>query len=89
MKMFRMQWTALFAVIVLLIALLIKPEQLFLVFWKLSLVSLAGWLGYLLDRELFPYARPGDATSSKDQNDQMLRRAIVVGAAMLAYGLAV
>lgn len=36
----------------------LAPQQLPLTAYKLSLVSLAGLVGYWLDRSLFPYARP-------------------------------
>lgn len=38
--------------------LLIAPHQLPVSLYKLSLVTLAGVVGYWLDRSLFPYARP-------------------------------
>lgn len=36
----------------------ISPQQLPVALYKLSLVTLAGYLGYWLDRWVFPYARP-------------------------------
>ena len=38
--------------------LAIAPHQLPVSLYKLSLVTLAGVVGYWLDRSLFPYARP-------------------------------
>lgn len=38
--------------------LAIAPQQLPVSLYKLSLVTLAGVVGYWLDRSLFPYARP-------------------------------
>ena len=38
--------------------LAIAPQQLPVSLYKLSLVTLAGVIGYWLDRSLFPYARP-------------------------------
>lgn len=38
----------------------IAPYQLPVTLYKLSLITVAAWLGYWLDRSLFPYARPGD-----------------------------
>lgn len=104
---------------VLLLAIigLLYPQQLPVSFYKLSLVSMAGVVGYWLDRSLFPYARPdsffvveddeGSLTEGADPNAEsmtipwesgdtalsilfatsMLRRAIIVGCAMLAIGL--
>ena len=37
---------------------LVSPQQLSVVVYKLSLITLAAVLGYWLDRSLFPYARP-------------------------------
>lgn len=45
----------------LLLALLVwtmAPQQLPVSVYKLSLVTLAGVIGYWLDRSMFPYARP-------------------------------
>lgn len=47
------------AVLLLLIITLVSPQQLPVVIYKLSLISLAAVLGYWLDRSLFPKARPG------------------------------
>lgn len=100
----------------MLAVLLIAPHQLPVSLYKLSLVSLAGVVGYWLDRSLFPYARPdvflvlgvagdgdeadgpdGQATltlqASPDEallrlmGQAMLRRAVIVAAAMVAMGL--
>lgn len=50
---------------------LTAPHQLPVSLYKLSLVTLAGVLGYWLDRSLFPYARPDvfltlDAVDAKE-----------------------
>lgn len=51
--------TWLIIAIVLLVAIsLVSPQQLPIVVYKLSLVSLAAGAGYWIDRALFPYARP-------------------------------
>lgn len=85
----------LLATVLLLIAIgLLAPQQLPVSLYKLSLVSMAGVGGYWLDRSLFPYARP-DAFLNSPATDRaamifaasMLRRAVVVGCAMLAIGL--
>lgn len=97
----------------MLAVLAIAPHQLPVSLYKLSLVSLAGVVGYWLDRSLFPYARPdvfltldpatehethaddGTCTLEAQADDTllrlmglaMLRRAIIVAAAMVAIGL--
>lgn len=85
----------LFATMLLLIAIyLLAPQQLPVSLYKLSLISMAGVGGYWLDRSLFPYARPDTFLkgSASDRSAfifgvSMLRRAIVVGCAMLAICL--
>lgn len=78
----------------------LAPQQLAVSLYKLSLVSMAAVAGYWLDRSLFPYARP-DAVSRDALLAPvdgllapvllfvgcMLRRAVVVAAAMLAVGM--
>lgn len=53
-------WGWLLAAFVLfLVIALVSPQQLPVVVYKLSLISLAAVLGYWLDRSLFPKSRPG------------------------------
>lgn len=75
----------------------VAPQQLPVSLYKLSLVVSAAVAGYWLDRALFPYARPDrihlalQAASSDGQVialcAAMLRRAVIVAAAMVAMGL--
>ena len=88
MKNIRMKWTGLFALAFIVFVLASRPEQVYLFGWKLALIATAGWIGYWLDRELYPYARPHEA-SAKEQPLVMIRRAIIVGSAMVAAGIAV
>lgn len=68
---------------------------------KTAEISLGAFLGYWLDRHLFPYARPGDLTADNTANvwtefdrtgyvyaASQLRRAFIVGMFMLAMALA-
>lgn len=106
--------------LLLLVAIAVMaPQQLPVSLYKLSLVSMAGVVGYWLDRSLFPYARPDSLSDYCAVDDiesledlkldggedpepilaefdtranivfglAMLRRAIIVGCAMLALGL--
>ncbi len=75
---------------------LLAPHQLPVTLYKLSLVVAAAVVGYWLDRSLFPYARPDDLLAMWSQEPlpkflafgaAMLRRALIVAAAMLAVGL--
>lgn len=99
----------------------LAPQQLPVTAYKLSLVTLAGVIGYWMDRSFFPYARPHvfmgsdmlddfpEPVPSWEMGDEgvgtvglafapdntpslvfglaMLRRAIIIGCAMLAMGL--
>lgn len=111
-------WLIATALLLIVIALL-APQQLPVSLYKLSLVTMAGVVGYWLDRSLFPYARPDTflgpavdegfdfcdpATTEVGEPvlpgtgegaipmallcaTSMVRRAIIVAAAMLAMGL--
>lgn len=105
-------------ILLLFVIALLAPQQLPVSLYKLSLVTMAGVVGYWLDRSLFPYARPDSFFSGDpggedacdidlengadckevpwDNGDSalallfglaMFRRALIVGAAMIAMGL--
>lgn len=71
------------------------PQQLPVTLYKLNLIALAGVAGYWLDRSLFPYARPDDWLADGLPREgcvtafaaSLLRRALIVAAAMIAVGL--
>jgi hypothetical protein len=70
----------------------LAPQQLLVSAYKLSLITTAAVIGYWIDRSLFPYARPDNP--KLDPYDlliaaAMLRRAIIVGCAMLGVSLGV
>lgn len=48
------------ALVLALLVWAIAPQQLPVSLYKLSLVTLAGVVGYWLDRSMFPYARPDE-----------------------------
>lgn len=84
-------WLLVTLILIGLIACL-SPQQLPVSLYKLSLITMAAVVGYWIDRSLFPYARPDDLAISPSailQATAMLRRAIIVGAAMLAVSLGV
>lgn len=71
----------------------LAPQQLPVTIYKLSLITLAGLVGYWLDRSLFPYARP-DVFVASHVNDTrfsaaMIRRALIVGSTILGVSLGV
>lgn len=112
MKLPRLSVWLIISVLLLAVIALLYPQQLGVSLYKLSLVSMAGVIGYWLDRSLFPYARPDGYLAHTPENRHnphqgdhegadyrvnagyhvvfaatMLRRAIIVAAAMLAIGL--
>jgi len=98
-----------FNVVLIGLVLAIAPQQAPVTLYKLSLVTLAGLVGYWLDRAIFPYARPDEFIermafkNTRNENaffhsiikngqelafsSSLIRRAIIVGCAMLAMGL--
>lgn len=77
------------------------PDQLGVVNVKLNALVLGALLGFVIDREVFPYARPGSmrhgpedetplqaSTRISAMNAASVRRAIIVGLAMLSMALA-
>lgn len=92
MKLPRMfDWVAVTILLTILIYLL-APQQLPVTLYKLSLITTSAVLGYWIDRSLFPYARPDNPSIQPYDMiiaAAMLRRAIIVGCAMLAVSLGV
>lgn len=88
-RMPRMTDWLLVTIVLLGIIAVLKPENLTLSLYKLSLITMAAVIGYWIDRSLFPYARPDDLvlTDAIERAAAMLRRAIIVGAAMLGVSL--
>jgi hypothetical protein len=91
---FRMVQWLLLSVLAYLIAMVLAeiPSQtdggmwprLQTVLWKCGHLNLAAWIGYWIDRNAFQALR---ITRTSHPTEQM-RRAIVIGAAMLAFGMA-
>jgi hypothetical protein len=71
------------------------PHQLGVLLWSLTKLCWGAYLGYWIDRSIFPYARPDGFNPENDTNQRtswealMLRRAIIIAAAILALGLGV
>lgn len=64
----------------------LQPELMPVTLYKFSLVALAAWAGYWIDRTLFPYSRPHSLTGN-DRNFASIRRAIIVAAIVHAIAL--
>ena len=75
------------ALICCIVVGVIAPWQLGVLVWGLTAICLAAWLGYWIDRSLAPYARPHEAPDAPSRNAWMLRRAIIIAAAMIALAL--
>jgi len=62
----RMLVCLVLAVVLVAAVALLSPQQLPVAAYKLALVTIAGYLGYWLDRWCFPYARPDSFLTSSD-----------------------
>ena len=76
-------WLAITLVLLAAIAAT-APQLLAVDLHKVSLIALGAWLGYWIDRGLFPYARPD---RSLLRHEAALRRAIIVAAVILGVSL--
>ena len=80
------EWAVLALLNVFVIAL-VAPEQLAVLLYKLAMVSLAAYVGYWIDRRMFPNHRvPAGDTDYACM--YMLRRVVIVAATMLSVALA-
>ena len=90
---FRMSGWGFVAVAALAAVAFVSAEQLPVALWKFAQVASGGFLGYWLDRHLFPYARPDKLGAEGDPHgivfaSAMLRRAAIVAATIVAVGIA-
>lgn len=82
------------AIITTFVVSVLYPHQLGVLLWSLTKLCWGAYLGYWIDRSIFPYARPGDYQCSNSNGFSaiallMIRRAIIIAAAVLALGLGV
>ena len=90
MKRFRMDAWLIGAVILASLIALIAPQQLGVSLYKLSLIVMAGVVGYWLDRSVFWYARPDfEEIMNNDSRFAyaMQRRAIIMAACIVGMSL--
>lgn len=66
--------------------LIMNPAKVGLTLFGIAKIGLGGYLGYWIDRLLFPYARP-HALENVAQGTAWKRRAIIVSAAVIAAAL--
>ena len=87
----RLTLWAIVAVLLLFLLNHFRPQDLPVVLYKLTLVTLACVLGYWLDRTLFPYDRPHTYQEYGEdlipRGLAMLRRALIVLACVLGLTL--
>lgn len=89
-------WLALTVALAVLVYA-IAPAQLEVAIWKAMLLSGAAYLGYWIDRNVFPYARPHEVLEYARRAPEaalyaalaMLRRAVIIAAVVIAAALAV
>lgn len=74
----------------------LHPHQIGVLLWSLLKLSAGAYLGYWIDRTIFYYARPGsvDVREAKQHTAYvlaacMVRRALIMAAAIIALGLGV
>ncbi|MGN6229168.1 MAG: putative holin [Dyella sp.] len=68
------------------VVLLMNPAKVGLLIWGASRIGLYAYLGYWVDRIIFPYARPHTLTGIAE-GTAWKRRALIVAAALIAGGL--
>lgn len=96
-NVFRMMPWLLAALVCTVVVGIIAPHQLAVLAWSLSKLCLGAYLGYWIDRSVFYYARPGSIRVPTVNSPpmaivvaaSMLRRALIMAAAILALGLGV
>lgn len=89
---YRQRWLLIVATIAVGALLIGWASMAGTILLKIASVTLFGALGYYIDRAAFPYARPHElmARGSMPSFDAaQIRRAIIIGASMLAGALAI
>ena len=76
------------ALVACTVVAIIAPWQLGVLVWVLAKLACAAYLGYWIDRTIFPYARPHEAITKQYAAATQLRRAIVLAAAVIGVSLA-
>ena len=88
MKLPRMTDWGLWSTLLLGLIWWLAPQQLAVLVYKMLLITVAACVCYWIDRSLFPYARPHQFTQDRELLfAAMLRRAIIIGAGMVAASL--
>ncbi len=85
LKELRLKGTSLIALFTTVVVALFFPQQIGVLLFKANVLACAAVAGYLLDRGLFPYARPNE---SNPESSWMIRRTALIVGVMLAASLA-
>lgn len=72
--------------ITFLVVLLMNPAKVGLLIWGASRLGLYAYLGYWVDRIIFPYARP-HTLKGVAEGTAWKRRSLIIAASILAGGL--
>lgn len=75
-----------FFLIALAVTAFLNPAKVGLAIWGLAKLGMGGYVGYWIDRVVFPYARP-HALVGISAGTAWKRRAVIVGAAVVAAAL--
>ncbi|AVI04935.1 hypothetical protein [Alteromonadaceae phage B23] len=83
-----------FTIVMAAIVGFLYPHQLGVLLWSLTKLSAGAYLGYWIDRTIFYYGRPGDIRHKDLETavliiGSMIRRSLIMAAAILALGLGV
>ncbi|HEY4145185.1 putative holin [Pinirhizobacter sp.] len=84
--LFRATPLLLLGAITFAVVLVLNPAKVGLLIWGASRIGLYAYLGYWVDRIIFPYARPHELQGIA-QGTAWKRRALIVAAALLAGAL--
>lgn len=90
LDLLRMWPTLLVALITVAMVYVIAPQQIGILVYTIAKLSMAGYLGYWLDRWIFPLDRVGptsDERNAPDQTAAQYRRAGIIAACLVASGL--
>ena len=71
-----------------LVIVFVFPQQIGHLLVKLNMIAIGAWLGYWIDRTAFPLGRP-HTLDGADYDASQIRRALIIGATVLAVALAV
>lgn len=86
-KNIRLIGWALIAFALFIVVLMLARQNAPVMIYKLALVTIAAVVAYYVDRSLYPYARPHTIKEPITAAAAQLRRAIIVGAFVIAVSI--